>query len=110
MLCALNKNAKTPKERKYRIQCVSYKVNMEESSIVFRYRWRGAEPTGAELASAAAYRMAVLEANPQALTEIHFISSTNGRIRLQGTTLEVEFVPGTPPPTAEEIALCLVNF
>lgn len=83
---------------------------MEERSIVFRYRWRGAEPSGAELASATAYRMAVLEANPEAVSEIHLISSDNGRIRLEGTTLEVEFVPGTPPPTAEEIALCLVQF
>lgn len=83
---------------------------MEESSIVFRYRWSGSEPAGAELATAAAYRAAVLEANPAGVREIHLISSAHGRIRLQGTTLEVEFVPGTPPPTAEEIAICLVNF
>jgi hypothetical protein len=83
---------------------------MEESSIVFRYRWSGAEPTGAELATATAYRDAVLEARPEAVREIHLISSANGRIRLQGTTLEVEFVPGTPPPSPEEIAVCLSNF
>lgn len=78
--------------------------------MVFRYRWSGAEPIGAELATAAAYRAAVLEANPESLSEVHLISSAHGRIRLQGSILEVEFVPGTPPPTAEEIALCLVNF
>jgi hypothetical protein len=83
---------------------------MEESSIVFRYRWIGAEPTGEELATAAAYREAVIAAKPESVTEIRLISSNNGRIRFEGTTLEVEFVPGTPPPSAEEIALCLSSF
>ncbi len=80
---------------------------MEESVTIFRYRWSGEEPTGQELATAAAYREAVLAANPGSVSEIRLISSGHGRIRLQGSTLEVEFVPGTAPPGPDEIAMCL---
>lgn len=79
---------------------------MPDTEAVFRYRWRAAQPSGEELAAAASYRLAIVEAQLPDLEEVHLSSSMNGRLRRQGAVLAVEFVPGSPPPSAEEIAFC----